>query len=91
MILTKFKNGKKTSYQITDSYTFEKIGQVDSQIEDWFSISVMNDLKSEKLKLLVILSPILIASFDKGSFELEFLKKNYREIFLPLWIISKFL
>lgn len=90
MILTKFKNGKKTSYQITDSYTFEKMGQVDSQIEDWFSISVMNDLKSEKLKLLVILSPILIASFDKGSFELEFLKKTIEKSSFPYGLYPNF-
>ena len=90
MILTKFKHGKKTSYQITDSYTFEKIGQVDSQIEDWFSISVMNDLKSEKLKLLVILSPILIACFDKGSFELEFLKKTIEKSSFPYGLYPNF-
>lgn len=90
MILTKFKKSKKTSYLITDSYTFKKIGQVDSQIEDWFSISFTNDSENEKLKLLVILSPILIACFDKGSFELEFLKKTIEKSSFPYGLYPNF-
>lgn len=90
MILTKFKNCKKTSLQIIDSYTFEKIGQSESQIDGWFSISLINDSRNEKLKLLVILSPIFIAGFDKGSFELEFLKNTIEKSSYPYGLYPNF-
>ncbi len=35
-----------------------------------------NDSENKRLKLMVILSPIFIASFDNGAYELEFFKKN---------------
>lgn len=76
MILTKFENGKKITYQVTDAYGFEEISQDQSQFEDCFCLEIENDPENEKLKLLVILSPIFIAAFDNGSVELEFLKKT---------------
>lgn len=76
MILTKFKNGKKISYQVTDEYGFEEISQDQSQFEDCFCLEIQNNHENEKLKLLVILSPIFIAAFDNGNSELEFLKKT---------------
>lgn len=76
MILTKFKNGKKISYQVTGEYGFEEISQDQSQFEDCFCLEIENDPEDEKLKLLVILSPIFIAAFDNGNVELEFLKKT---------------
>ena len=38
-----------------------------------------NDIESKRLKLLVILSPIFIASFDNGTYELEFLKNTIKK------------
>ncbi|WP_297280990.1 hypothetical protein [uncultured Anaerococcus sp.] len=35
-----------------------------------------NDSKNKRLKLMVIFSPIFIACFDNGTYELEFLKKT---------------
>ena len=74
MILNKFDHGKKTSYQVNDNYNLEEISQNSSKINNCFSIKIVNDNDNEKLKLLVILSPIFISAFDNGNYELEFLK-----------------
>lgn len=76
MILTKFENNNKTSFEIGDEYKFNKIASSETKIDKAFCLSFSNDKDNHKLKLLVILSPILIASFDNGDYELEFLKKT---------------
>ena len=42
-----------------------------------------NDEKNNNLKLLVILSPIFIASFDSGKEDLEFLNKTIENSKFP--------
>lgn len=90
MILTKFENGKKISYQVTDEYGFEEISQDQSQFEDCFCLEIENDPEDEKLKLLVILSPIFIAAFDNGNVELEFLKKTIENSSYPFALYPDF-
>lgn len=83
MIVSKFENNKKTCFEIDNDYILRKISEEERQFDDSFSISITNDDKNEKLKLLVILSPIFIASFDNGSSELEFLKKTIEKSAYP--------
>ena len=90
MILTKFENGKKISYQVTGEYGFEEISQDQSQFEDCFCLEIENDPEDEKLKLLFILSPIFIAAFDNGNVELEFLKKNIENSSYPFALYPNF-
>lgn len=90
MILTKFENGKKITYQVTDAYGFEEISQDQSQFEDCFCLEIENDPENEKLRLLVILSPIFIAAFDNGSIELEFLKKIIENSSYPFSLYPNF-
>lgn len=90
MILNKFKHGKKTSYQVNDNYNFEEISQNSSKIKNCFSLTIVNDNDNEKLKLLVILSPIFIAAFDNGEYELEFLKKNIETSPYPFALYPSF-
>ncbi|WP_311479694.1 hypothetical protein [uncultured Anaerococcus sp.] len=90
MILTKFENGKKISYQVTGEYGFEEISQDQSQFEDCFCLEIENDPEGEKLKLLVILSPIFIAAFDNGNVELEFLKKTIKNSSYPFALYPDF-
>lgn len=90
MILTKFENGKKISYQVTGEYGFEEILQDQSQFEDCFCLEIENDPEDEKLKLLVILSPIFIAAFDNGNVELEFLKKTIENSSHPFALYPDF-
>ena len=90
MILTKFENGKKISYQVTGEYGFEEISQDQSQFENCFCLEIENDPDDEKLKLLVILSPIFIAAFDNGNVELEFLKKTIENSSYPFALYPDF-
>lgn len=90
MILTKFENGKKISYQVTGEYGFKEISQYQSQFEDCFCLEIENDPDDEKLKLLVILSPIFIAAFDNGNVELEFLKKTIENSSYPFALYPDF-
>lgn len=90
MILTKFENGKKITYQVTDSYGFEQISQNQSQFEDCLCLEIENDSENEKLRLLVILSPIFIAAFDNGNVELEFLKKTIENSSYPFALYPDF-
>lgn len=90
MILTKFENGKKITYQVIDGYGFEQISQNQSQFEDCFCLEIENDPEDEKLKLLVILSPIFIAAFDNGNVELEFLKKTIENSSYPFALYPDF-
>lgn len=90
MILTKFENGKKITYQVTDGYGFEQISQNQSQFEDCFCLEIENDSENEKLRLLVILSPIFIATFDNGNIELEFLKKTIENSSYPFALYPDF-
>ena len=90
MILTKFENSKKITYQVTDGYGFEQISQNQSQFEDCFCLEIENDPDDEKLKLLVILSPIFIAAFDNGNVELEFLKKTIENSSYPFALYPNF-
>ena len=90
MILTKFENGKKNSYQVTDGFGFDQISQCQSQFEDCFCLEIENDSENEKLRLLVILSPIFIATFDNGNVELEFLKKTIENSSYPFALYPDF-
>ncbi len=54
--------------------------------KNFIKYSFPNDKKNTRLKLLVTLSPIFIACFDNGNYELEFLKKSEVE----WWEISFF-
>lgn len=90
MILTRFENGKKNSYQVTDGYGFEQISQNQNQFEDCFCLEIENDSENEKLRLLVILSPIFIAAFDNGNVELEFLKKTIENSSYPFALYPDF-
>lgn len=49
-----------------------------------------NDIESKRLKLLVILSPIFIASFDNGTYELEFLKNTIKKSKYPYGLYPNF-
>ena len=90
MIVNKVINNKKTCFEIGNDYTFEKLSESQSQFEDSFVIKINNDDKNEKLKLLVILSPIFIASFDNGSSKLEFLKKTMENSSYPYGLYPSF-
>lgn len=90
MILNKFDHGKKISYQVNDNYNFEEISQNSSKIKNCLSLTIVNDNDNEKLKLLVILSPIFIAAFDNGEYELEFLKKNIETSSYPFALYPSF-
>lgn len=90
MILSKFEKGKKTSFEISDGYDFKKYSESESKIENVFSLSLTNDVDDEKLRLLVILSPIFIAAFDNGSYELEFLKKTIENSAYPYGLYPNF-
>lgn len=90
MIVNKFVNNKKTCFKVGNDYNLEKITEKEMQFEDSFSISIINDDQNEKLKLLVILSPIFIASFDNGNSKLEFLKKTIENSSYPYGLYPNF-
>lgn len=90
MILNKFDHGKKISYQVKDDYNLEEISQNNSKIKNCFSIKIVNDYNNEKLKLLVILSPIFISAFDNGNYELEFLKNIIENSQYPFGLYPSF-
>lgn len=90
MILNKFKHGKKISYQVNDDYNLEEISQNSSKIKNCFSLTIVNDNDNEKLKLLVILSPIFISAFDNGNYELEFLKNIIENSQYPFALYPSF-
>lgn len=58
--------------------------------KDFVKIIFPNDLEYKRLRLLVILSPILIASFDNGSYELEFLKNSIEKSKFPYGLYPNF-
>lgn len=58
--------------------------------KDYVKVIFPNDLKYKRLRLLVILSPILIASFDNGRYELEFLKNSIEKSIFPYGLYPNF-
>lgn len=90
MILNKFEYGKKISYQVNNNYNLEEISQNNSKIKNCFSIKILNDNDNEKLKLLVILSPIFISAFDNGNYELEFLRETIENSSYPFALYPNF-
>lgn len=83
MILKKIKDYKEYTYIFENTsdlciklknknYKSLKKTKKENQIK----ITFKSDKDFNKLKLLIILSPIFIASFDSGKDELEFFKKN---------------
>lgn len=58
--------------------------------DDHIKIIFPNDKENKNLKLLVTLSPILIAAFDNGSYELEFLRKIIEKSKFPYGLYPKF-
>ena len=63
--------------------------QIEKNI-DFVKIIFSNDLEYKRLRLLVILSPILIASFDNGRCELEFLKNSIKKSIFPYGLYPNF-
>lgn len=90
MILNKFDRGKKISYQVNDDYNLEEISQNSSKIKNCYSLTIVNDNDLEKLKLLVILSPIFISAFDNGNYELEFLRETIENSSYPFALYPNF-
>lgn len=90
MILNKFEYGKKISYQVNNNYNLEEISQNNSKIKNCFSIKILNDNDNEKLKLLVILSPIFISAFDNGNYALEFLRETIENSSYPFALYPNF-
>lgn len=58
--------------------------------KDYVKIIFPNDLEYKRLRLLVILSPILIACFDNGYNELEFLKNSIEKSKFPYALYPNF-
>ncbi len=57
---------------------------------DYVKYTFANDGDNKRLKLLVILSPIFIASFDNGDYELSFLKKTIENSKFPYGLYPNF-
>lgn len=83
MIVSKYEAGLKTRYEVSKSYDLKKISETRVNFESVYSLSLKNDRDYEKLKLLAILSPILIASFDNGNIRLNFLKETIKKSTYP--------
>lgn len=77
MILGKISKEGMRVFEICEKYALKEVSDniFESKDRDCFFISFENDLNNEKLKLLVILSPIFIASFDSDDKRLSFLEK----------------
>lgn len=58
--------------------------------KDYTKLIFPNDEGNNNLKLLVILSPIFIASFDSGKNELEFLKQTIEKSKFPYGLYPDF-
>ncbi|WP_151409128.1 hypothetical protein [Anaerococcus sp. Marseille-P9784] len=58
--------------------------------KDYVKVIFPNDLEYKRLRLLVTLSPILIASFDNGRYELEFLKNSIEKSKFPYALYPNF-
>lgn len=58
--------------------------------KDYTKLIFPNDMNNSNLKLLVILSPIFIASFDSGENELEYLSKTIEKSKFPYGLYPKF-
>lgn len=58
--------------------------------KDYIKYSFLNDGDNNRLKLLVTLSPIFIACFDNGSYELEFLKNTIKKSDYPYGLYPNF-
>ena len=58
--------------------------------KDYTKLIFPNDMNNSNLKLLVILSPIFIASFDSGENELEYLSKTIEKSKFPYGLYTNF-
>ena len=58
--------------------------------KDYTKLIFPNDEENNNLKLLVILSPIFIASFDSGKNELEYLSKTIEKSKFPYGLYPNF-
>lgn len=58
--------------------------------KDFIKYSFLNDEDNNRLKLLVTLSPIFIACFDNGTYELEFLKNTIKKSDYPYGLYPNF-
>ena len=78
MFLEKFTGERIERFEFGPDYSLNLLetSENKSQRPAGFRISFSSDENNEKLRLLAILSPIFIASFDNGAYELEFLKKS---------------
>lgn len=83
MRLVKIKNGDKTSFNFKSTKDLDKKLKNESfslkektKEKDGIILSFKTDEDFKRLRLLVILSPILIASFDSRKEELGYFKEN---------------
>lgn len=78
MFLEKFTRERIERFEFEPGYSHKLLEVSENKIQrpPGFRISFSNDENNEKLKLLVILSPIFITSFDNGAYELEYLKDS---------------
>ena len=58
--------------------------------KDFIKYSFLNDRYNNRLRLLVTLSPIFIACFDNGTYELEFLKNTIEKSAYPYGLYPNF-
>ncbi|WP_394012015.1 hypothetical protein [Anaerococcus cruorum] len=58
--------------------------------KDFVKYSFLNDGDNNRLRLLVTLSPIFIACFDNGNYELEFLKNTIKKSDYPYGLYPNF-
>ena len=58
--------------------------------KDFIKYSFLNDEDNNRLRLLVTLSPIFIACFDNGTYELEFFKNTIKKSVYPYGLYPNF-
>lgn len=81
MIVKKIISNKEYIYKFDSTFQLEKKFSLDDfdlykekSEDDKLIISFKSDKEFKRMKLLIILSPIFIASFDNGTNELDFFK-----------------
>lgn len=97
MIVKKIISNKEYIYRFDNTFQLEKklkSSDLDSYRDtfedDKVIISFKTDPKFKKMRLLVILSPIFIASFDNGKSELEFFKRMLEKSNFNFGLYEKF-
>lgn len=81
-----FSNIKDLEEKLSTNDYKKTFSNLDNQIK----ISFKSDKNFDRLRLLVILSPIFIASFDNGKYKLEFLEKTIEKSNFKYGLYEKF-